>query len=134
MPVRTLHHRGRELGVLGGSAMNAPKVRQHRRRTQAERKAAKKVMLASATAAFETHAKKAASGQLKALDLCDLAVQIVSALVWQLAEATSGDKEAVLRNEVALYRTLEANCRLKAELTEGLLKGVAPAVKPGEAR
>ena len=106
--------------------MNAPKVRQHRRRTQAERKAAKKVMLASATAAFETHAKKAASGQLKALDLCDLAVQIVSALVWQLAEATSGDKEAVLRNEVALYRALEANCRLKAEATEGLLEGVAP--------
>src|SRR5665811_2641466 len=92
--------------------MNAPKVRQHCR-TQAEREAAKKAMLASATATFETHVKKAAGGQLKAPDLCDLAKQIVCALVWQLAEATSGDEEAVLRNEVALYRALEANCRFK---------------------
>jgi len=105
--------------------MNAPKVRQHCR-TQAEREAAKKAMLASATATFETHVKKAAGGQLKAPDLCDLAKQIVCALVWQLAEATSGDEEAVLRNEAALYRALEANCRLKAEATEGLLEGVAP--------
>jgi len=45
--------------------MNAPKVRQHCR-TQAEREAAKKAMLASATATFETHVKKAAGGQLKA--------------------------------------------------------------------
>jgi acetylornithine deacetylase/succinyl-diaminopimelate desuccinylase-like protein len=43
-----------------------------------------------------------------------------------IAEATSGDEEAVLRNEVALCRALEANCRLKAEATEGLLEGVAP--------
>jgi hypothetical protein len=105
--------------------MNAPKVRQHCR-TQAEREAAKKAMLASATATFETHVKKAVGGQLKAPDLCDLAKQIVCALVWQLAETTSGDEEAVLRNEVALYRALEANCRLKAEATEGLLEGVAP--------
>ena len=45
--------------------MNAPKVRQHCR-TQAEREAAKKAMLACATATFETHVKKAAGGQLKA--------------------------------------------------------------------
>ena len=61
--------------------MNAPKVRQDCR-TQTERaEAAKKAMLASATATFETHVKKAAGGQLKAPDLCDLAKQIVCALV-----------------------------------------------------
>src|SRR5450759_5742246 len=85
--------------------MNAPKVRQHCR-TQAEREAAKKAMLASATATFETHVKKAAGGQLKAPDLCDLAKQIVCALVWQLAEATSGfaPKKSMTKSQLNTYK------------------------------
>jgi hypothetical protein len=60
------------------------------------------------------------SKQQRNVDLTDLIVPLVSDIVARFAGAVASGEE-ILKTEAWLYRTLEANCRVKADLTEAII-------------